>query len=181
MYFFSKKIGQKLLILEPIIKLWRNTNTNFLFAYRGFPSATVNYPKYTVFSLLYNAVLCLCSQSENTGFLKKRVGRLTPPPPTTNKKKHFFSINGENSPGSCLIKILFYEVGTTFLKCVKYKKIRFFWHTHIINFSLFSELHTSCNHEMTRNNSLYKNCLKFIQILMTGPKPQTSGKLAWFH
>ena len=31
-------------------------------------------------------------------------------PPTTKQKTTFFSINGENSPGSCIMKILFYEV-----------------------------------------------------------------------
>ena len=33
-----------------------------------------------------------------------------PPPPTTTKQKKILSINGENSPGSCAIKMLFYEV-----------------------------------------------------------------------
>ena len=31
-------------------------------------------------------------------------------PPTTKQKTTFFSINGENSPGSCIMEILFYEV-----------------------------------------------------------------------
>ena len=31
-------------------------------------------------------------------------------PPTTKQKTTFFSINGENSPGSCIMKISFYEV-----------------------------------------------------------------------
>ena len=31
-------------------------------------------------------------------------------PTTTKQKTTFFSINGENSPGSCIMKILFYEV-----------------------------------------------------------------------
>ena len=31
-------------------------------------------------------------------------------PPTTKQKTTFFSINKENSPGSCIMKILFYEV-----------------------------------------------------------------------
>ena len=31
-------------------------------------------------------------------------------PPTTKQKTTFFSINGENSPGSFIMKILFYEV-----------------------------------------------------------------------
>ena len=39
-----------------------------------------------------------------------RGGGVTPPP-TTKQKTTFFSINGENSPGSCIMKILFYEVG----------------------------------------------------------------------
>ena len=30
-------------------------------------------------------------------------------PPTTKQKTTFFSINGENSPGSCIMKILFCE------------------------------------------------------------------------
>ena len=39
----------------------------------------------------------------------KGVGRGNPPS-TTKQKTTFFSINGENSPGSCVFKILFYEV-----------------------------------------------------------------------
>ena len=40
-------------------------------------------------------------------------------------KNHFFSINGENSPGSCIMKILFYEVqhlDQTFPKVLYQKK-----------------------------------------------------------
>ena len=36
------------------------------------------------------------------------VGLLRGPP--TTKQKKLFSINGENSPGSCVIEMLFYEV-----------------------------------------------------------------------
>ena len=42
-----------------------------------------------------------------SGRTTKIVGRGNPP---TTKQKHLFSINGENSPGSCIMKILFYEV-----------------------------------------------------------------------
>jgi hypothetical protein len=43
-----------------------------------------------------------------SGRTTKGVGRGNPPDHLA--KKHFFSINGENSPGSCIMKILFYEV-----------------------------------------------------------------------
>ena len=42
------------------------------------------------------------------GQLRGEGGGVTPP--TTKQKTTFFSINGENSPGSCIMKILFYEV-----------------------------------------------------------------------
>ena len=44
-----------------------------------------------------------------SGRTTKGVGRVNPPP-TTKQKHIFFSINGKNSPGSCIMKILFYEV-----------------------------------------------------------------------
>ena len=52
-------------------------------------------------------------------------------PPTTKQKKHFFSINGENSPGSCIMKYYFmkYDIQSKFSpKCTpNFVCVYFYW------------------------------------------------------
>ena len=57
-------------------------------------------------------------------------------PPSTKQKKHFFSINGENSPGSCIMKILFCEIrhfSPNFHKCTpNFVCVYFYWYENNI-------------------------------------------------
>ena len=60
-------------------------------------------------------------------------------PPTTKQKTTFFSINGENSPGSCIMKTLFCEVwhfSPNFHKCTpNFVCVYFYWFENNIIFA----------------------------------------------